>query len=368
MIPSRPSFIPRETVHHYALALPLVIMAVCGFTDACAQTSAPAHAAPPAPRYTQRAEVKAFIDELVRDEGFDRREVTHWLAAARFQPKVLAAMERPVVAPPKWYEFAPPFLGIERVAQGIAFAKVHHDALARAEETYGVPAEIIVAILGVETFYGRNTGSYRTIDALTTLAFDYPRRASFFRGELKEFLRLAREQRLSPLEPRGSYAGALGIPQFMPGSVRRYAVDFDGDGRIDLWHDDDDAIGSVANYLARHDWLRGQPILAPAEIEDAHRDDVDRKLDGGISERRALAAWALDGVTVQASTTPSPELVPDPVGIVMLEDAPVDGAESVRYFVAFPNFYVLTRYNRSRLYAAAVFFLADAIKSAQSDP
>lgn len=344
-----------------ALVLPLFTLAALSISTSDADAATKSAAAPAAPRYTQRADVKAFIDELVREQGFDRRQLTSWLAAARFQPKIVSAMERPVVAPPKWYEYAPPFLSADRVARGAAFWEQHRGTLARAEETYGVPAEIIVAILGVETFYGRNTGSYRTLDALATLAFDYPRRASFFRGELKEFLLLAREQHVSPLTARGSYAGALGIPQFMPGSVRRFAVDFDGDGRIDLWTSDDDAIGSVGNYLARHDWLKGQPILAAAQIDDARLDDIARKLDGGISERRSLGAWAQDGV---APVGTAAAIAPDPVGIVMLEDAPRDGVEQPRYWIAFPNFYVLTRYNRSRLYAAAVYFLADAVKFA----
>ncbi len=152
------------------------------------------------------------------------------------------------------------------------------ETLARAETEYGVPAEIIVAILGVETIYGRNTGSYRVIDALATLAFDYPRRAPFFRGELREYLLLAHEQGwLAARSPTGSFAGAMGVPQFMPGSYRQYAVDFDGDGQIDLWRDNADVIGSVANYLARHDWLAGQPVLLPARIAPEARDAALRR-------------------------------------------------------------------------------------------
>src|SRR5207237_6293646 len=199
------------------------------------------------------------------------------------QPKIVAAMQRPIAEPPKWFDYAPQFLSAPRIAGGVAYYHAHEAELARAEREYGVPAEIIVAIIGVETYYGRNLGSYRVLDALSTLAFDYPRRAPFFRGELKEFLRLARDQRISPLAPKGSFAGAMGVPQFMPGSYLRYAIDFDGDGRIDLWESGADIVGSVAHYLARHDWQRGQAILLPATINAEEQDAIMRKLDAGVS-------------------------------------------------------------------------------------
>src|SRR6266511_2439890 len=183
--------------------------------------------------------------------------------------------------------------------------------------------ELVVAILGVESFYGRYTGRYRAIDALATLAFDYPRRAAFFRGELRQFLLLAREQHLSPLAPKGSFAGALGVPQFMPGSYRNYAIDFDRDGRTDLWSTPDDVIGSVAHFLARHDWRAGQPVMLPSAIGAAQRDSVLRHLDGGLSERRALDAWAADGV--MALDVPA-DLGPDPVGVLLLEEDADDRA------------------------------------------
>jgi len=218
-----------------------------------------------------------------------------------------------------------------------------------------------VAIIGVETFYGRNVGNYRVIDALTTLAFDYPRRTAFFRGELRDFLLLARDERISPLAPKGSFAGAIGVPQFMPGSIRRYAVDYDGDGRVDLWRSGDDAIGSVANYLARHDWLRGQPIWSKAMIAPSQRDAAFRRLDGGISERRPLAAWNDDGVAAQRLPDP---MSAEPVGLLALEEAPAGDGDATSLWIAFPNFYVITRYNKSRLYAAAVTSLAEALRAA----
>ncbi|HSU43018.1 MAG TPA: lytic murein transglycosylase B [Casimicrobiaceae bacterium] len=316
---------------------------------------------PSASGYEQRGDVRAFIDELVREHGFSRRTLTRWFRDVRYQPKIVEAMERPIVAPPKWFEYAPQFLTAARVDGGVAFWQAHADALARAEREFGVPPEIIVAIVGVETFYGRNVGNYRVIDALTTLAFDYPRRAAFFRGELRQFLLLAREEKFSPLVPKGSFAGAFGVAQFMPGSVRAYAIDYDGDGRIDLWQSGDDAVGSIANYLARHDWLRGQPIWSMAMIASSQREAVLRRLDGGLSERRPLAAWNADGVA--AERLPDP-MSPEPVGLLALEAADADNdADAQDLRIVFPNFYVITRYNKSRLYASAVTSLAEAIRA-----
>ncbi len=322
--------------------------------------AAPAAAAPKG--YAERADVRAFIDEMAAVDGYDRATLRHAFAQARFQPKIIEAMQRPLVEPPKWYEYAPRFLSDGRIAGGVAWWNANAEPLARAEERYGVPAEIIVAIVGVESYYGRNTGSHRALDALTTLAFDYPRRAAFFRGELRQFLLLAREQHVAPLDFQGSYAGALGLPQFMPGSYREFAVDFDGDGRIDLWRSPADIAGSVASFLARHDWQRGQPVLLPAAIAEDNLPAVQRRLDGGISERRTLDAWAADGIA--PAWTPW-DMARDPVGVLLLEERDAEGVEGASYWIACQNFYVLTRYNRSRLYAAAVSELARAIKAAR---
>jgi membrane-bound lytic murein transglycosylase B len=298
---------------------------------------------------------------MADEHGFDRAALARAFGQARYQDAIVTAMDRPLLEPPKWHAYARPFLAPERVAAGAQYWGAHADDLARAEARYGVPPEIVVAILGIETFYGRNVGRYRTLDALSTLAFDYPRRAAFFRGELKQFLLLARELRMSPLAANGSFAGALGVPQFMPGSYRSYAVDFDGNGRPDLWQSPADVVGSVANYLARHDWQPGGPVLLPAAIAAAGREQALRRLDGGLSERRSAAAWAADGVTAADAPTQPAD---DPVGLLLLEESN-DGVESESYWIACNNFYVLTRYNRSRLYAAAVFELAKAIKMAR---
>ena len=342
----------------FATALNLVVAVA---VDA-APRGKPADAKASASGYEQRTDVRAFIDELAREHGFSRAALRRWFHDVHYQSKIVKAMERPLVEPPKWFEYAPQFLSQARVDGGVAFWREHAAALTRAEADFGVPAEIIVAIIGVETFYGRNVGGYRVIDALATLAFDYPRRATFFRGELREFLLLARDEGFSPLVPKGSFAGAFGVPQFMPGSVRRYAIDYDGDGHIDLWRSGDDAVGSVANYLARHDWLRGQPIWSPAMIATSQRDGALGRLDGGISERRPLEAWNADGVA--AARLPDP-MSSEPVGLLALEESPDSDGEQLRLLVVFPNFYVITRYNKSRLYAAAVTALAEAIRRAR---
>jgi membrane-bound lytic murein transglycosylase B len=310
----------------------------------------------PAADYSHRPEVRAFIERMSAEHGFSARALRQLFAEARYQPQVVAAMTRPVVSPPKYYEFAPRFLDPARIDAGAEFWRAHVDALERAQRRFGVPPEIVVAILGVETYYGRNTGGYRVLDALVTLAFDYPRRADFFRGELEQFLLLAREQGISPLAPKGSYAGAIGLPQFMPGSIRAYALDFDDDGRIDLAKDADDAVGSVAHYLARHGWREDQPIMTPARVDAENPDPVLRRFESGVAEPRSLAEWTRDGIS--GFSIPG-DLASDPVGLLMLE------AESgPTYWLVFPNWRVLTRYNHSRLYASVVWQLAQSLRDA----
>jgi membrane-bound lytic murein transglycosylase B len=313
--------------------------------------------APPPGNYADRPEVQAFIAELATDAGFDAHALQRLFAQAQYQPKVITAITQPVLAPPLWYEYAPRFLDPARVEAGVAFWREHAAAIARAEDEFGVPQELIVAILGVETYYGRNQGSFPVFDALTTLAFDYPRRAAFFQGELREFLLWTREQGIAPLVPKGSYAGAMGPAQFMPGSIRAYGIDFDARGRVDLLDDMDDAIGSVAHYLAVHGWRRGQPVMEPARLAaEGGEFELLRQFDEGVTARRPLADWVREGVTGFAIPG---DLAPDPVGVLLLEEP---GAAS--YWLVFSNWYVLTTYNRSRLYAAAVWELAQALKAA----
>jgi membrane-bound lytic murein transglycosylase B len=307
--------------------------------------------------YAQRPEVREFIAGFAQEQGFSTRALLRLFTQVETQNSAIRAMSAPVTTPPKWFEYAPQFVNPERIAGGVAFRNANRAALERAGREYGVPPEIITAIIGVETFYGRNAGRYRVLDALTTLAFDYPRRADYFREELKQFLLLTREWKISPLAPRGSFAGAMGIPQFMPTSFRRYAVDFDTDGKIDLWTDMDDVIGSVANFLSRHGWEKGRPVLVAATVDSP---EARATVGGnGLSERRDYVDWAWMNVTIQEPAGIDPQWA---AVLVLLEDN--DGPA---YRLGFNNFYVLTRYNRSRMYAAAVWDLAQAIRKAE-DP
>jgi membrane-bound lytic murein transglycosylase B len=356
MIPFAAAGKPEEPMKRLATrALRITALATLALSGGGPALAAP-NAGADLVNYARRPEVRAFIDEMVSERGFSAGELRRVFTQVRYEPKIIEAISRPVLAPPKWYEFAPRFLAPPRIEAGVAFWRAYESALLRAQNEFGVPPEIIVAIIGVETYYGRYTGNYRVIDALTTLAFDYPRRAEFFRDELKQFLLLAREERIPPLEPRGSYAGAMGLPQFMPSSFRAFAIDYDADGSVDLAADAEDAIGSVAYYLARHGWRRGQPTMTAALIEAESRDAALERLDNGISEPRPLAAWESDGVT--AYELPADAGV-DSAGLLMLEE---EGGPS--YWVVFDNWYVLTRYNRSRLYASAVVELAQELKDA----
>jgi membrane-bound lytic murein transglycosylase B len=291
----------------------------------------------------------AFVDEMARDHGFDRAQLAHLLGTAKRSERVIELMDAPIRRPAQWFEYAPRFLSEERIAEGVQYLKTHAEAFNKAQTEYGVPAEVIAAIIGVETFYGRITGSFSVLDALATLAFDYPRRAEFFRGELKHFLLLNRARPNVSLFAIGSYAGAMGLPQFMPGSYLNYAVDFDADTRIDLWKSAADIIGSVANYFVKHGWKPGQPVWSPIAPQDTAKLPA---LDGGLSLRQPLSVFRALGVpTVQALADDAE------AAVLMLEEA--DGP---RYYMAYQNWYVITRYNRSRLYASAVWELAQAIK------
>ena len=224
-----------------------------------------AHAAD---RYADRPETQQFINEMHERHGFDKDALTFIFRRAQYLPSVIKAISPPrdPVAVRSWQRYRGRFIDPVRIKAGIAFWERHRESIRAASERYGVPEEIIVGIIGVETIYGRNTGSYQAVSALSTLAFDYPRRAELFRGELENLLLMAREQGRDPLDYQGSYAGALGLPQFLPSSVRNYAVDFDGDGQIDLQGSPKDAIGSVARYMQMHGWESGAPVAVRAAV------------------------------------------------------------------------------------------------------
>jgi membrane-bound lytic murein transglycosylase B len=316
----------------------------------------PTAAAQGAGGYTARDDVQAFVADMVARHGFGREELDRVFARVRHQPSIIRAMTPQVKGSRSWVQYRGRFLNRERIDGGAAFWARHEQALARASDEFGVPPQIIVAIIGVETDYGRVMGGYRVADALATLAFDYPRRAEFFRGELEEFLLLAREVDGDALGFRGSFAGAVGLPQFMPGSYRRYAVDFDGDGRRDLRGSPVDAIGSVANFLVQHGWQRGGPIAVPATLESP---EARALADGRVETTRTAAELRIARVAFAAG-------IDDAQPSVLVELDSVDAASE--YWVGFDNFYVITRYNRSSFYAISVLELAQAIHAARGRP
>lgn len=326
------------SIHGFCRLLAAALIAGSG--SACAATTPP---------YTERDEVRAFIDEMADRHEFRAEELATLFREVNFRPDIIDAMKRPAEKR-AWHEYRPIFLNDRRIDGGVGFRREHRETLARAEEKYGVPPEIVTAIIGVETLYGRNTGRHRVVDALATLAFDYPPRSAFFRGELEQYLILAREEGLDPLSVTGSYAGAMGTPQFIPSSYRHYAVDFDGDSHRDLLGNVDDAIGSVANYLGSHNWRRGAPIVSrvrpgvqvPAEL-------VAR----GIKPDLTVAEYAALGVSTE-------DELPGDAAAAVIE---LEGAAGPEYWLGLDNFYAITRYNRSSLYAMAVYQLAAEIEA-----
>jgi membrane-bound lytic murein transglycosylase B len=291
-----------------------------------------------------------FIDRMVA-QGFNRAELTRTLGRAEHKQWIIDEMDRAAPRPSgrptgSWTRYRAKFLTQANISNGAAFWDRNAATLARAEAKYGVPAQYVVGILGVETRWGAYMGKTRIIDALATLAFDYPRRSAYFTDELEQFLVMTRDERIDPFQPVGSFAGAMGLGQFMPGSFHKYAVDFDGNGHRNLW-DVEDAIGSVANYFASHGWRRGEPVAMPARATSA----VATK--AGFDTRYSLASLQADGITpVSAVATPGE------VSLLRL-----DVGSGYDYWIGFHNFYVITRYNHSTNYAMAVFQLGQAIKA-----
>lgn len=302
--------------------------------------------------YEDRSEVRSFVRAMVERHGFAEKDLLSLFARVERTERVLEAMRKPP-EPPVWKDYRALFLTEKRIDGGLQFWQAHKADLERAEREFGVPAEVIVAIIGVETFYGRNTGRWRVIDALTTLAFDHPPRARFFRNELEHYLVLARDNGQDALSMRGSYAGAIGIPQFMPSSLRAYAVDFDGNGTIDLGSSPVDAIGSVANFLKRHGWQADAAVQLRARPSgEAWRAFAD----GSVDPKHSLSELRQAGVEF-AETADLPGAA---------RAALIDLGSEQR--LGLRNFYVLTRYNRSALYAAAVADLAEALREALQRP
>jgi len=294
--------------------------------------------------------VQAFVDDLAQRHGFARAELKRVFAKTQRIDSILEAIARPAERVRGWDEYRTMLITERRIAEGVEFWKKQRRSLERAERKYGVAPEYVVAIIGVETFYGRNTGNWRVVDALTTLAFDYPPRAGFFRSELENYLLMVRDAGWDVFAVKGSYAGAIGIPQFMPSSARRYAVDFDGNGTIDLQKSRSDAIGSVANFLKVHGWQRDADVAVAARVAgDAWRTFTDARFE----PRHSLTELREAGIEFDS---------PQPAGApaTLIELGNLERPSEFR--VGLRNFHVITRYNRSALYAAAVADLARELR------
>ena len=317
--------------------------------------AAPAVNVDPLAVFVQQDAVRSFIDLMVQRHGFDAEALERLLAKAqRSDAAIRLSAPTPAGMTPSWNAYRNRFSEPIRLGHGLEFWRENATALTRAERQFGVPAEVIASIIGVETIYGRNTGNFRIIDVLLTLAFVDGRRPELYRDELEAFLLWTRESGVDPLEPRGSYAGAIGLPQFMPSSIRRWAVDFDGSGRIDLRASTVDAIGSVANFLAGHGWQSGASATWEARL--SANADLEPLTKDGIEPRFSLTQLGAQGVG-------SPESIPPDTLLALVEFQNGDAPSMFR--LTGKNFWVVTRYNRSRYYAMAVLEFASALRQAR---
>ncbi len=295
----------------------------------------------------EQTDVTQFLNEMEITHGFDRASLRELFQNIKISRSVLEAISKPAEKLP-WYRYQPIFLQPDRVAQGVKFWQQYAGALHKAEQQFGVPAEIIVAIIGVETRYGRFSGNYRVIDSLATLAFNYPKRGEFFRSELVHYLLLTREQNVDPRTIKGSYAGAMGIPQFISSSYRHYAIDFDNDGLTDIWNNPVDAIGSVGNYFKQHGWREGNLIATQAMVSGyRYKELITEDLKPNIDSKQ-LRLYEID----------SKRALPPDSRVKLIDLETKNGYE---FWLGMHNFYVITRYNHSSLYAMAVFQLAGMI-------
>lgn len=309
--------------------------------------------------YSQRADVKQFIDMMVSKYHFDGKKLTQEFASAKRLDNVLEAISKPAEKVLTWKQYRPIFITASRIREGVHFMKKNRDELKRAEKIYGVPAQVIAAIVGVETYYGKRSGGISVFDSLTTLAFDYPQRGPFFRGELAQFLLLTREEHIDVNKVYGSYAGAMGMPQFISSSYRTYAVDFDGDGKRDLWNDRADVIGSVANYFNVHGWVRNQPVAFQVKVDKKIPDDPEPgDADARLKPYTTVDKLRAEGVQIDSK-------IPGDTKVTLLS---FDGEKGKEYWIGLENFYVITRYNHSALYAMAVHQLSQKLLALTGDP
>ena len=293
-------------------------------------------------------EVRDFIDSMVSEHDYDRDTLENVLQQATSQETILEAIARPAERTKEWHEYRDIFLTDARVKAGAAFWREHSEALDRISEESGVAVEILVGIIGVETYFGRRTGNYRVLDALVTLAFEYPPRSKFFRNELEQFLLLVREEEMEAIDATGSYAGAMGRPQFMPSSYRAYAVDSSADGKRDIWTNWADVIGSVANYFVRHGWRSNNQVVAQASLSNQWQGDPP---ENTLKPQETVTSLSHQGVL----------FVTNLAGDQQSQLLTLIGDDGEEYWVGFHNFFVITRYNRSVMYALAVHQLGQEI-------
>lgn len=335
------TFIKRGAVAIFALLCFFSILSVAGTETPPATTKV----------LTERQEVLDFIQKMVTQYQFNKEELITLFSVIKTQPSIIKIMDKPGESK-QWKDYRPIFLTPQRITGGVTFWQQNEKALTHAEKQYGVPASVIVAILGAETYYGRQKGDYLVVESLSTLGFDYPRRAPYFKEQLEEFLLLSREEKWDPLQIKGSYAGAMGPGQFMPSNYRKYAVDFDSQGKCDMLNNMDDAIVSVANYLKEYGWQTNKGIAVPATITKGN--EHTKLLDKGTQP--FIAAGTISGYGIR----PAEHLPRDePVSVLALE-----GAKGSELWVTMTNFYVITRYNKSPMYAMAVYQLSDEIAKA----
>lgn len=297
--------------------------------------------------YEKHPKFEPFIQEMIKEHKYDETFLRETLAKAERKESILKAIARPAEKTKPWHEYRDIFLTEKRTKAGKKFLKEHKATFDVVEKKYGVPREVIASIIGVETFYGRNTGSYRVLDALATLGFDYPKRSLFYR-ELKNYFLMVRDNNLDPLSIKGSYAGAMGLGQFIPSSYISYAVDYDGDGKKDLWTNVDDAIASVAYYFKRYGWQSGERVGQEVTLSDS---DADSFANETLSLKADLSEWKKRGVNI-------PKDMPEQKAALFRYQA----EEKTEYWLAYKNFYVITRYNRSRLYARTVHEFSQVLK------
>lgn len=299
--------------------------------------------------YAQRQDVKDFISEMIKKHQFDRDVLSGWFAGANRLDGVLESIAKPAEKVLTWKEYRPIFLGKNRIQRGKEFMQTYRELLERAEKETGVPRHVITAIIGVETYYGKHSGKTAVFDSLTTLGFDYPPRSRFFRSELEQFLLLAREEDIEVSSIRGSYAGAMGMPQFISSSYRRYAVDFDGDGKRDLWNSMADVIGSVANYFKVHGWQRGGDVVQAAKVSK----NIKETSRTNLKPHTTIGDFRKQGVLSDKAFADD----------VMATLVTLEGENGTEHWFGLNNFYVITRYNHSALYAMAVHQLSQELKA-----